>query len=115
MNLGILTTLWNQWWQMNDSNASSNGDESSPQRLSSSLSMESLGIETLTTNGFEEYNALNDQLLRCIMTGKGSTDEAEGIRNRMNDLWQHMSLEEHTAIRRYNETAIKDKTSVAHP
>jgi hypothetical protein len=41
------------------------------------------------------------------MTGRGDSDEAEDIRNKMNDLWQHMSLTEHTAIRRHIEKALR--------
>ena len=106
MNLEILSTLWNLFSPMKGSKNSSSGEGSSQQQRCSNPTPVSLETETLTTNGFEAYNYFNDQLLHCIMTGKGESDEAEDIRNKMNDLWQHMSLEEHTAIRRHNETQM---------
>ena len=108
MNLGILSTLWKQLWQMNDSNAFLDGVVSNLPQSSSSPAPVSLEIETVTTNGFEAYSALNDQLLRCIMTGKGESAEADAIRDQMDEHWYKMSLTQQDAIRRHNETALKD-------
>ena len=106
MNLGILSTLWKRLWRMNGSNASSNGVVSNRPQSSSNPNPVSLETETLTTNGFEAYSALNDQLLRCIMTGKGESEEADAIRDQMDDLWKKMSLTQQDAIRRHNEAKM---------
>lgn len=107
MNLGILSILWKRFWPTRGSKSSSDGGLSSHQQRYSNPSPVSFGTETLTTNKFEAYIYFNDQLLHFIMTGRGDSDEAEDIRNKMNDLWQHMSLTEHTAIRRHIEKALR--------
>ena len=106
MNLGILSTVWKRFWPTRDSKNSSSGGGSNQQQRCSSPTPVSFETETLTTNAFGAYSALNDQLLRCIMTGKSESAEAEAIRDQMDDLWKKMSLPEQDAIRRHNEAAL---------
>lgn len=106
MNLGILSTVWKRFWPMRGSKNSSSGDENSQPQRCSNPTPANLETETLTTNAFEAYSALNDQLLRCIMSGEGDSKAADDVRDCMDDLWKKMSLTEQNAIRRYNETAL---------
>jgi|FAXJ01.1.fsa_nt_gi hypothetical protein len=50
MNLGILSTLWNQLWQMNDSDAFLDGVVNNLPQPSSNPNSVSLETETVTIN-----------------------------------------------------------------
>lgn len=110
MNLGILLTPWRLFSPTKSSRNSSNGEGNNLPRHSSNPLPVNTETETLTTNGFESYNALNEQLLRCIMTGKGDSKEADDIRDQMDVYWYKMSAAQQDAIRRHNETALGDRT-----
>lgn len=103
MNLGILTTAWKRFWQKRDSKNSLNGDESNPPRLSSSPNQPKVVTETLITNGFEEYSALNERLLHLILSGKGDSNETDIVRDEMDRRWYKMSAVQQDAIRKMNE------------
>ena len=89
-------------------NSSSGGVNNQQQRRSSPLPV-NFEIETLTTNSFEKYSALNDQLLRLILLGEGDGAVADDVRDLMDEYWYKMSLTEQNAIRQHNETALGDK------
>jgi hypothetical protein len=106
MNFGIFTTVWRRFWPTRNSKNSSSGDGSSPQPPCSNRTPQRVETETLTTNGFEAYSDLNDRLLRCIMSGKGESEEADKLRDLMDDHWYKMSIAEQDAIRRHNERVL---------
>lgn len=106
MNFGILSILWKLFSPTRASRSSSSGDLNSLQRLCSSQAQESFGAESPTVNHFAAYSGLNDQLLRCIMTGKSESDEAEFIRDQMDYHWRRMSLTEQELMRAHNEKTL---------
>lgn len=106
MNLGILLTPWRLFCPTKASKSFSSGGSSNLQRPCSSQTLESFGIVIPTTDHFEAYSFLNDQLLRCIMTGKSESAEAEAIRDQMDIHWKHLSLTQQEAMRLRNEKAI---------
>lgn len=106
MNLGILTTLWKRFWPMKNSRNSSSGDASNQQQRCLNPTPVSLETETLTTNGFESYCELNDQLLKYILSGAGNSDKADAIRDQMDDHWYKMSNAQQDAIRKHNEQVL---------
>lgn len=103
MILGILTILWRRFWPMRGFKNSSDGDASNQQRLSSNPTQQKVGTETLITDGFEEYSALNEKLLHLIISGRGDSKETDIIRNEMDRRWYKMSAVQQDAIRKMNE------------
>jgi len=57
-------------------------------------------------NHFDEYAALNEQLLHFIMSGQGDMKQADDVRDRMDEHWSKMSLVEQDLMRKRNEKAL---------
>lgn len=55
---------------------------------------------------FQEYAELNDQLLRCILTGRSETKEANEIRDQMDKRWKMLSFTEQELMRKRNEARL---------
>jgi exoribonuclease II len=49
---------------------------------------------------FESYAELNERLLRCILTGRSETKDANEIRKQMDEHWKQMSSIEQDLMRK---------------
>lgn len=52
---------------------------------------------------FECYAMWNDELLKCIMTGRAESTDADIIRGNMDRYWAMMTPEEQDQMRKRNE------------
>jgi hypothetical protein len=109
MNFGILLTPWKLFSLPRSFKNSSNGVASNRQRRSSNQAPGNFETEIPTINHFEEYAALNEQLLRCIFTGEGNSTEAEVIRDQLDVHWHKMSAIEQELMRKRNEAKLSDR------
>ena len=50
-----------------------------------------------------QHRALNTQILRCIMSGQSEIQEADAIRDLMDDTWKKMTHEKQREFRRETE------------